>query len=69
LSSKVAQALSGDIIVLDTTFLSRNSLGIMMTLKKLMGTFPNDDACKKFIMEHRWPNGVKCPRCQNEKLE
>jgi len=41
----------------------------MMTLKKLMGTFPNDDACKKFIMEHRWPNGVKCPRCQNEKLE
>jgi transposase-like protein len=41
----------------------------MMTLKELMATFPNEDACKQFLMDRRWPDGkVKCPRCGNEKV-
>jgi transposase-like protein len=41
----------------------------MMTLKDLMATFPNEDACKRFLMERRWPTGVvSCPRCGNEKV-
>jgi transposase-like protein len=40
----------------------------MMTLKQLMETFPNDNACKKFLMERRWSKGVKCPRCDNPKV-
>jgi len=41
----------------------------MMTLKQLMAIFPNEDACKQFLMDRRWPDGnVKCPRCGNEKV-
>ena len=25
--------------------------------------FPTDDACKAYIVEKRWPTGVRCPRC------
>ena len=35
----------------------------MMTLRQLLATFPNEDACREFLMERRWPNGVLCPRC------
>jgi hypothetical protein len=35
----------------------------MMTLKELMATFPTNDSCREFLMERRWPNGVRCPRC------
>jgi transposase-like protein len=40
----------------------------MMTLKQLMATFPNETACKQFLMDRRWPDGVRCPRCNNEKV-
>jgi transposase-like protein len=26
-------------------------------------TFPDEDACKAYLEERRWPNGVHCPRC------
>jgi len=36
----------------------------MMTLKELMATFPDEDACKQYLMDRRWPDGkVTCPRC------
>jgi transposase-like protein len=35
----------------------------MMTLKQLLATFPNEDSCREFLMERRWPKGVLCPRC------
>ncbi|MFI5394199.1 MAG: IS1595 family transposase [Candidatus Binatia bacterium] len=35
----------------------------MMTLRELMTTFPTEETCKQFLMEHRWPAGVTCPRC------
>src|SRR5215471_12078241 len=38
----------------------------MMTLREFMTTFPTDDDCKRYLFEHRWPDGkVKCPRCGN----
>jgi transposase-like protein len=40
----------------------------MMTLKQLMATFPDETACKQFLMERRWPKGVRCPRCGNDKV-
>ncbi len=41
----------------------------MMTLKELIETFPDETACKQFLMDHRWPDGVvRCPRCGNEKI-
>lgn len=39
-----------------------------MTLKQLMQTFPDDNSCKQFLMERRWPTGVCCPRCGNVKV-
>lgn len=26
--------------------------------------FPNDAACLEWIKRHRWPNGIRCQKCQ-----
>ena len=39
----------------------------MMTLKQLMATFPTDDSCREFLMERRWPEGARCPRCDQSE--
>lgn len=38
------------------------------TLSGLMKRFETEDACKAFLQERRWPNGVTCPRCNNAKV-
>jgi transposase-like protein len=41
----------------------------MMTLRQLMETFPTNESCKQFVLEHRWRDGVVCcPRCGNNKV-
>jgi hypothetical protein len=35
----------------------------MMTFRQFMTTYPNETACRQFLADHRWPDGVKCPRC------
>src|SRR5438105_4445316 len=41
----------------------------MMTLSQLQKRFPNEDTCKQYLFNRRWPTGaVKCPRCGNEKV-
>lgn len=39
-----------------------------MTLTQLMDRFSTEGACKHFLIEQRWQNGVQCPRCQNKKV-
>jgi transposase-like protein len=39
-----------------------------MTLDQLMKRFSTEEACKAYLKEMRWPNGVRCPRCGNEKV-
>src|SRR5712692_3999092 len=39
-----------------------------MTLAQTMSRFSTEEACKQFLQQRRWPNGVKCPRCNNEKV-
>jgi len=39
-----------------------------MTLPEFEAMFPDDDACKAYLVSRRWPTGVKCPRCGNEKV-
>lgn len=39
-----------------------------MTIKEVPRQFPDEDVCKKFLAECRWPNGVRCPRCNGEKV-
>jgi transposase-like protein len=39
-----------------------------MTVAQFDKLFPTDDACKTYLVERRWPNGVRCPRCDNDKV-
>jgi transposase-like protein len=39
-----------------------------MTLRQLRERFPDEDSCKAFISDSRWPNGPRCPRCGNDKV-
>ncbi len=39
-----------------------------MTLKQLMETFPTEEKCREYIFARRWPNGIRCPRCANDKV-
>lgn len=39
-----------------------------LTLSQLMQRYSTEEACKQFLQERRWPNGVECPRCGNAKV-
>ncbi len=39
-----------------------------MTLAEFDRLFPDEDSCKRYLMERRWPKGVRCPRCDNPKV-
>src|SRR2546428_12088441 len=40
----------------------------MRTLTQQMERFPDEDACRAYLASMRWPNGVRCPRCDSEKV-
>ena len=35
----------------------------MMNFQKFMAKFPDETACREYLMMRRWPDGVRCPRC------
>jgi transposase-like protein len=39
-----------------------------MNLGRLLREFGSDDKCREVLEELVWPDGVKCPRCQCEKV-
>src|SRR3954468_23562625 len=39
-----------------------------MTIKQFEASFPNEDACDTYLVAHRWPNGVRCPRCGGDRV-
>jgi transposase-like protein len=39
-----------------------------MTLAEFDEKFPDEDACKAYLVSRRWPDGVRCPRCGSEKV-
>ncbi len=39
----------------------------MRTLASFDRMFPTEDACKEYIVAKRWPDGVKCPRCDRKE--
>ena len=39
-----------------------------MTLADFDRMFPDETACKAFLAAQRWPRGVRCPRCGNDKV-
>jgi transposase-like protein len=39
-----------------------------IALRELHARFQTEDDCKAFIRDSRWPDGVRCPRCNNDKV-
>jgi len=39
-----------------------------MTVAQFEQLFPTDYACRQYLVDRRWPEGVRCPRCGNEKV-
>lgn len=40
----------------------------MKTLAQFDAPLPDEDACKRLLVSLRWPTGVTCPRCGNDKV-
>jgi IS1 family transposase len=34
-----------------------------MTVQEWEAAFPTEDACAGYLVRHRWPLGIQCPRC------
>src|SRR5271156_4244357 len=39
-----------------------------MNLVELVKDFADDNKCRAYIEKLRWPDGVRCPACQSEKI-
>lgn len=39
-----------------------------MTIAEFEARFPDETACKNYLIKRRWPEGVRCPRCGNDKV-
>src|SRR5712671_3054557 len=39
----------------------------MQTIDAFDREFPDETACKDFLVSMRWPDGVRCPRCKNKE--
>ncbi len=39
-----------------------------MTLGQFEQMFPDEESCRVYLASRRWPNGVRCPRCQNDHV-
>ena len=40
-----------------------------MTVAQWEASFPHEDACCAYLIGHRWPTGVACPRCGNVQVK
>lgn len=39
-----------------------------LTANQFEALFPNEDACVAYLVAHRWPDGIRCPRCESERV-
>jgi transposase-like protein/IS1 family transposase len=39
-----------------------------MTIGQFEAAFPDEDACDAYLVAHRWPKGVSCPRCNSDRV-
>jgi transposase-like protein len=39
-----------------------------MTVAQFEAAFPDEDACDAYLVAHRWPSGVHCPRCGSTRV-
>lgn len=41
---------------------------MQMTIAEFEAMFPDEDACDAYLVAHRWPAGVYCPRCGSTRV-
>jgi len=41
---------------------------VQLTIRQFEKLFPDEDACDAYLVAHRWPDGVRCPRCGSERV-
>ena len=39
-----------------------------LTEAQFEAMFPNEEACRVYLIARRWPTGVRCPRCNNDTV-
>jgi hypothetical protein len=39
-----------------------------MSVADFEAMFPDEDACRAYLIARRWPEGARCPRCGNDKV-
>jgi len=39
-----------------------------LTIPQFEAMFPDEDACKNYLQARRWPEGIRCARCGNDKV-
>jgi transposase-like protein len=39
-----------------------------MTMDEFETMFPNEEACKAYLVQRRWPHGIRCPRCGSDEV-
>lgn len=39
-----------------------------MTVGQFEAAFPDERACDAYLINHRWPVGVRCPRCGSDRV-
>ncbi len=39
-----------------------------MTISEFEDRFPDEEACGRYLVKRRWPEGIRCPRCGNDKV-
>jgi transposase-like protein len=39
-----------------------------VTLKQFDRLFPDEEACRTYLFNRRWPDGVRCARCNNDRV-
>ena len=39
-----------------------------VNLSELLEGSPNEERCRAYLEELRWPDGVRCPRCSSDKI-
>lgn len=40
-----------------------------LSMVKVMRMFPNDKAASEWIAQVRWPEGIRCPRCDSDNIQ
>ena len=38
-----------------------------MTFEEFTSRFSNEEQCREYLIQLRWPNGFRCPKCGNDK--